>query len=131
MAGDFDIRAEGLAELRRDLKATDREALKEVQKTLKGAADIAARTASELAPRKTGALARSYRPFTRGNIAGVGSTLPYAPVIEFGGTIRPKGTAIKIRRYEPVMRAAERQRDAIVDHLGDGIEAAARRTGWH
>src|SRR5437868_4119131 len=131
MAKDFDVSAKGLAELRRDLRATDRDALKEIQKTLKEAAGIAAAAASGLAPIRTGALSRSYRPFTRGNVAGVGSTLPYAPVIEFGGTIRPKGSPITIRPYEPVQRAVERQRDAIVDHLADGIEAAARRHGWH
>lgn len=128
---DFAIKVKGLAELRRDLRATDREMLKEVQGALKDAAGIAAREAEATAPRRTGTLARSYRPFTRGNVAGVASTVPYAPVIEYGGTIKPKGSPIAIRRYEPVTRAIERQSEAIVERIGDGIEEAARRTGWH
>lgn len=131
MAKDFDVDAKGLADLRRDFRRIDPEALKEVQKALKGAAGLAAAEAAELAPRKTGALGRSYKPFTRGNVAGVRSNLPYAGVIEYGGTISPKGTPISIRANEPIHRAIERQRNAIVEHLGDGIEAAARHTGWH
>lgn len=131
MAKDFDVKVEGLKELRRDLRQQDRETLKEVQKTLKGAADIVRAEAAATAPRRTGALAGSYRAFTRGNAAGVRSPLPYAGVVEYGGTIQPRGVPIVFRRYEPITRAVERNRDRIVEHLGDGLEAAARRTGWH
>lgn len=132
MAREFAaVQAKGLAELRRDLRRLNPEALKEIREALKDAAGLAARTASGLAPVRSGALSRSYQPFTRGNIAGVRSNLPYAGVVEFGGTIRPRGTPITIRRYEPIQRAVEQQRDQIVESLGDGIEDAARRTGWH
>lgn len=127
----YDVDVKGLADLRRDLRATDRAAGREIQKVLKEAAALAAREASTLAPRRTGALARSYRPFTRGNTAGVRSPLPYAGVVEFGGTISPRGVPITFRPYEPINRAIERRRDAIINHIGDGIEAVARRNGWH
>src|SRR3954468_7022506 len=126
MPKDFAVDARGLADLRKDLRAVDRDTLKEVQKVLKGAAGLAAATASQLAPRRTGTLSRSYRPFTRGNVAGVRSPLPYAGVVEYGGPTRPGGVPIVFRKYQPVTRAVERQREAIVDHIGDGIEAAAR-----
>jgi hypothetical protein len=38
---------------------------------------------------------------------------------------------IHIKRHEFVARALDRQRDKVVDALGDGIERAARRNGWH
>jgi len=129
--GDYDVQVKGLADLRRDLRRLDQEALKEIRGALKDAADVVARDAATLAPRRTGRLAASYRPFTSGNVAGVRSRLPYAGVIEFGGTIRPRGVPIEIRRYEPVTRAVERQRDRVVEQVADGIEAAAKRTGWH
>lgn len=109
----------------------DRGALDNVRETLKDAAGIAAETARLLAPGRTGALAESYRAFTRGNVAGVRSPLPYAGVIEYGGTISPRGVPILIQRQAPITRAIERERDAIVERLGDGIEEAARRAGFH
>ncbi len=70
------------------------------------------------------------KPFTRGNIAGVRSRLPYAGVIEYGGTIRPRGVPIEFRRYQPVSRAIERNADQIAEELGDRIEDLTRRHGF-
>lgn len=129
--GEFAVKVEGLAELRRDLRHLEPETAQQIQGVLKDAADIVAREAALLAPRRTGALAESYRPFTRGARAGVRSRLPYAGVHEFGGTIEPRGVPILIKRSEPITRAVERQTDTIVSELGDGIERAAQSTGWH
>jgi hypothetical protein len=52
-------------------------------------------------------------------------------VIEYGGTISPRGTDITIKRSEPVTRAVQRQTDTIVDAFGDAVERAADKTGWH
>lgn len=131
MAPAFDVDVDGLRALRRDLKRLDKELPKALNKEIKEAVGKVAIEAAATAPRKSGALARSYRPFTRGNIAGVRSPLPYAGVIEYGGTISPKGTPITIRKYEPVTRAVERRRDEIVEDVGDAIEHASRRAGWH
>jgi phage gpG-like protein len=131
MPKDFDVHVDGLRDFRRDLKKTDAEAAKALQRELKEAVGRVSIEAAATAPRKTGTLARSYRPFTRGNIAGVRSPLPYAGVIEFGGTITPKGAPVLIRRFEPITRAVERRRDEIVDDIGDAIEQAARRAGWN
>lgn len=131
MARDFDVRVDGLKEFRRDLKRVEPEAAKALQKELRAAVGKVAIEAAATAPRKSGTLARSFRPFTRGNTAGVYSDVPYAPVLEYGGTIEPKGTPIKIRRYETVTKAVIRQQEAIVDHIGDAMDDAARRAGWH
>jgi phage gpG-like protein len=130
MAQEFDVRVDGLAKFRRDLKELDKELPKALQKELKEAVAKVSVEAAATTRRKTGELARSYRPFTRGNVAGVRSKLPYAGVIEFGGTISPKGTPITIRKYEPITRAVERRKDELVEDIGDAIESAAKRAGW-
>jgi hypothetical protein len=129
--GRYTVEVKGLAEFRRDLRLMEPEVGKDVQRVLRGAVAMVAAQASLLAPRKTGALAGSYRPYTRGNRAGVRSRLPYAGVVEYGGTISPRGTPIKFRRSLPVTRAVLREQDEIVEALAGGIQAAAHRTGWH
>ena len=81
---DVNVHIEGLAEFRRDLRSIDRALPREVNQVIKSAVGRVAAEASRTAPRQSGTLAGSYRPFTRGNIAGVTSRLPYAPVIEYG-----------------------------------------------
>lgn len=103
---------------------------KALQRELKEVVGKVAAEAALLAPRRTGALAESYKAYTRGNVAGVRSALPYAGVIEFGGTISPRGTPITIQRSAPITRAVQRQTDSIVEHVGDAIDTAARRAGW-
>lgn len=120
------IQVEGLKELRAAFRATDREALKEIQAGLKTAAGLVAEEARVLAPRRTGALAAGYRPFTRGNVAGVRNRVPYAAIYEF----RKTGTPREMARVRPVGRALEHQQDRIVDRLADGVERAAARAGW-
>lgn len=128
--GENAVEITGLADLRRTLRATDREGLKAIREVLKDAAGIVATEATLLAPRRTGRLARSYKPFTRGNTAGVRSRLPYAPVIEYGGTIRPQGVPILFERSAPVTRGLERKVDAVTARLVVGFDAASRRAGW-
>ena len=131
MAKDFDVNVGGLRDFRRDLKRLDRDLPKELNKEIKQVVGKVAVEASLTAPRKSGALARSYKPFTRGNVAGIRSALPYAGVIEYGGTISPKGAPITIRKFEPITRAVERRRDQLVEDVGDAIESVSHRAGWH
>lgn len=127
---DVNVHIEGLAEFRRDLRSIDRALPREVNQVIKSAVGRVAAEASRTAPRQSGTLAGSYRPFTRGNIAGVTSRLPYAPVIEYGGTIRPRGAEITFPRREVVTKAAAREADRVVDEIGDGVDGLARRHGW-
>jgi phage gpG-like protein len=124
------IRTENLAQLRRDLKRLDPLIDRELRDSIKEAADKVAVTAGALAPRDSGALQQSIRPFVSGAKASVGSTLPYAGWLEFGGTIRPRGVPITIRGSGFVGRAVEDHADQIVEDIGDGIDRAARRAGW-
>jgi phage gpG-like protein len=125
------IRTDGLRDLRRDFKRVDRDIDRGLVGDLRDEVAKVAAEASMLAPRRTGALAGSYRPFVTMRAAGIRSRLPYAGVHEYGGTISPRGADIVIRRSEPVTRAVARQEDAIVDGFGDAVEKAARRAGWH
>jgi hypothetical protein len=128
---DGAVRVEGLADLRRDLRKMQPAALKEIRDVLKHSAEIVAVEARARAPRLTGKLAASIRPGTAGNSAVVRSRLPYAVVHEFGGTIRPRGAPIRIKRREMVTGALAHRQDAIVRALADGIDRAAARNGWH
>lgn len=128
--GKYGVEIEGLRELRRDLSAVDRDAGREVQGAIKGAVDRVAQEAASTAPRRTGALAASYRAFTRGNVAGVRSRLVYAPVLEYGGTIKPRGAPITFPRRLIVTKAAEREADRVAGEIANEFERIADRHGW-
>lgn len=130
MAGRPQVGTDGLRDFRRDLKKLDADLAKGLTRELREEVAKVASEAGTLAPRLTGALASSYRPFVTARSAGVRSRLPYAPVVEYGGTIRPRGADIVIKRSEPVTRAVIRQADAIVHGFGDAVERSARKAGW-
>src|SRR4051812_28631651 len=94
------VQTHGLAELRRDLKRLDPLVDRELRDSIREAAGKVAVTAGALAPFRTGELAHSIRPYVSGARASVGSTLPYAGVVHWGGTIRPRGVPIKFARTE-------------------------------
>lgn len=130
MAKVFAVRTEGLREFRRDLRRLDPALDRELRIELRESIIKVAAQAALLAPRRTGELAASYRPYVRQNAAGIRSALPYAPVIEYGGTIRPRGVPIEFKRSLPVTRAVLREADTIVESFGDAVERAADKTGW-
>lgn len=127
---EVDVRIPGLRDLRGDYRALARDVTDDVAaETLRQAGEVA-RVAATLAPRRSGALAGSLRAVGYRDTATVVSRLPYANVVHWGGTIRPRGTAIRFRPTEFVTRAFERREDAIVDGVGDAVERSARRHGW-
>lgn len=125
------IRVEGLRELRRDLRKLQPAVAKELQKDLRDAAGKVAQEARARAPRVTGRYARSIRPYVTAKGVSVGSNLPQAGVLHFGGTIRPRGVPITFKPRPVVSDAVDKATDRIIDDLGDAIEAAARKAGWH
>lgn len=124
------VRVEGLAQLRRDLRAMPADQRREVTKALKRGAEEVAETARPLAAFRTGRLAGSYRASAAGNTAVVRSRLPYAAVQEFGGTIKPRGTPITIQPRAAVTTALERNEDKVVDLIAAALDAVATRFGW-
>ncbi len=125
------VRVEGLAALRRDLRRMQPDVLKEMRAVLKSTSVLVAQRARQNAPRRTGKLAGSYRAGTAGNTAFVRSRLPQAAVHEYGGTIRPRGAPIAIRRSAPMGRALRDSHEEVTDMLGDGLDNVATRHGWH
>jgi len=131
MARDVDVRVDGLREFRRDLRKVDREADKELRKNIRDSVFKMASAAAAMAPRQSGALAKSIRPYVSGARASIGSRLPYAGVVHFGGTIEPRGVEIRFPATEFISKAVDRGTDELVEDIGDGIERAAIRAGWH
>ena len=125
------VRVEGLAELRRDLRAMGLKAEgRGLTRALREGAEEVRKAAGPLAPRRSGALAESYRAGAAGKSAYVRSRLPYAAVQEFGGVIRPKGTPITIRSRAAVTRALANKEEVVVECLADAIDRLARQHGW-
>lgn len=124
------IRVDGLTELRRRAKQTSKDAHKQVQQVTKRAAEIVAADARTLAPRRSGRLAASLKAGTSGSKGIVRSRLPYAKVHEWGGTIRPRGTEIKIKKSEYIGKALDRKQAAVQRELERGFADVARRNGW-
>jgi phage gpG-like protein len=128
MARDDAVHIQGLRELRRDLRAISKDAPKDLNKAFKEVARPIVARAQSLAPRRSGRLASSIRAGTRGDRLFIRSPLPYAGVVHWGGTIRPKGAPITFRRTEFITRAVAEKQDELIDRLGDAIEDSAR--GW-
>jgi phage gpG-like protein len=118
------VSTDGLRDFRRDLRRLEPEVDKELRKELRQAVAVIAARAAQIAPRQSGALARSYRPFVTQRSAGIRSALPYAPVIEYGGTISPRGAEIRFAQRLPVTTAVEQYADRLVEEFSDAVERA-------
>lgn len=121
---EFRVQVEGLKDLRRDLRALDRDALKQVQRSLKGSAEIVAAQARIDAPKRTGELARSIRAGTSGNRALVRSRLPYGNPIHWGWPKR------NITANPFIDRAADKKANAALERLADDLEDVFRKHGF-
>lgn len=122
------IEVQGLKDLRRDLRKVDKEAVKELRITIRDASRIVAKEASTLAPSRTGALAGAYRGTTSGTKGIVRNRLLYSRFIEFG--FHPGGGSRLVPGQEPIGRALENREQDVIEALGDGIDKAAKRSGW-
>lgn len=131
MAEGVTVQIHGLRELRKDFRKLGGTANRELSGELKRALLPIVAVARADAPQRTGRLAASIKPFASGLRVGVRSALPYANVVHWGGTIEPKGVPITFPRRAFIWDAIEERDDRIVDDLGDAVEDAARRCGWH
>jgi hypothetical protein len=127
---DTGVRIPELAKLRRDLKRVSPEVNKQLGRELKEAGKQVALEARRNAPKRTGAYARSIKPYAMKGGVSVGSRLPQAGVLHWGGTITPRGVPIKFERRPVVWDAADRQMDKLVERVGDAFDDAARKAGW-
>lgn len=127
---EFAIRTEGLAKLNRDLGKISKDLRKDSLRELREIGKKVRSTARPLAPVRTGALARSYRYSATNRGASVRSALPYAPVIEYGRTISPKGVPIEFKESRPLGKAVQTHASDIEDQIGDLLDGIARRNGF-
>lgn len=132
MAGrnDSGVRVEGLREFRRDLKRVSPEVNAHLRDEMKRLGETVAAEARSAAVKRTGRYASSIRAYAAGPGVAVGSRLPQANVLHWGGTIRPRGVDITFQQRPVISQAVERHENQIVDRVGDMIERAARRGGW-
>ena len=124
------VKVEGLADLRRDLRAIDRKLPRELNKAQREALKGTAIKAGQLAPKRGGRLAASIRPFATARAAGLRSPVVYANAHHWGGTVGPKKTSY-IRPTFFAFRAVRGDLPEIVDRLGDAVEAVAKRHGFN
>jgi len=126
------VKVEGLADIRKSLRKLERTGQsREVTRALKQGATLVATAARPFAAHgKTGVLAAGWRAGASGNKAFVKNKVPYAGVHEFGGTIQPKGTAIKIKATPSATRALEAKEERIVALVSDAFDDLASRYGW-
>jgi phage gpG-like protein len=125
------VEIENGREFLRELGRIDPYFERELKDAIREGTGKVAVTAGALAPRESGALQHSIRAYVSGVRASVGSTLPYAGWLEFGGTIRPRGVPITIRGAGMVQRAVDDHADEIVEDIADGFDRAAYKAGWH
>lgn len=130
------VRVRGLAELRRALRAMGDDLPRQLRETLRRAGAGVASDARGRAPRRSGRLAGRVTARATQLGARVGSTLPYAPVIEFGGVIRHHGHGhsgehlIRISARPFVQPAIDARAPDIVRDLERDLVSLARRVGW-
>jgi HK97 gp10 family phage protein len=124
------VRVDGLAKLRRDLKAIDKDLGKSLTDHLREIAKEVRDDARSRAPVKTGALRGSIKHSVRARGASVYSNLDYAPVHEWGGTIRPRGAPIEIRGRHFIAEAVDANSKRVEDELARSLDAIADRHGF-
>ena len=132
MANAPGVLTEGIKDLRRDMRALDKALPKELTKALKAAAEEVLPTARALAPKRSGRLASSLTASGAANRASIRSNLPYSNAVHWGTGARPNRPGPhNIRPTKFVVKAIDQKSNAVVDRLGDEIEALAKRHGWH
>jgi phage gpG-like protein len=125
------IETHGVKEFQRDLRRMQPEVAKELRQEIKAGAGPILASARLSAPKLSGTLARSIKLSVTARGVSIYSTVPYAPVVHWGGTISPRGVDITFARTEFITKSVEARADELVDDIGDSVERVAERLGWH
>jgi phage gpG-like protein len=128
---------EGFESLQKALKEVDPEIRKAMRKELRSAARPVLAEARGLTPRRTGNLQKSLRVSTTNNGVALGSRLPYANLIHWGGSTgrghvvgRRWSGASKVRESLFLSRALQNNEDEFIDALDRAVDNAAARAGF-
>lgn len=122
------VAVEGLAELRRALGKIDAGLPKHLRDKLVPIGRRIADRARQRMPRRSGRAAASVSSGVSGNRAYVSTgkaTVPYAPWLDFGGTLRPTGLR-RGTQYRPKVQGGRYLYPAIADSQRDTERAASQ-----
>lgn len=129
---EFSVHAEGLRDLNRALGRISKDLRKDSVRELRTIARHVRGTAQELTRvGETGKLRKGLRYSATAKGAAITSTLPQAPVFEYGGTISPRGVPITIPRDRMVGKAVQRDARNIEEQIGHLLDRIASRNGFH
>lgn len=118
--------AELNADLRDIVKETEKELVKEMRRVGNEARDAVRR--SNEAPYRTGRLRKSVKTSVRRKSeVSLYSTLPQAPVYEFGGRIKPRGSVITIPKTNFVRGTVVAIGDDIDERIAEAFDGIARK----
>lgn len=119
--------------LNKHLRAIERETAKELTselRTLGNEVRDKVRSSTE-DPYRTGGLRKSVKTSVRRKSeVSIYSNLPAAPVWEFGGRIKPRGTPITIPKTEFVRSVVLAEGDDFDERIADRFDTIARRNGF-
>ena len=114
------------ADLRDIQRETEKELVKEMRRVGNEARDVIRRSTE--APYRTGKLRKSIKTSVRKKSeVSLYSNLPQAPVFEFGGRIRPRGSVISIPKTNFVTGAVLAMGDDVDEKLAEAFDGIARR----
>jgi hypothetical protein len=123
------IDTDGIRKLVRDFGKMDKTLRAALVKSLRDVGDKARDNirSSTSPPYRTGTLRRSTKTSVRGGSIALYSLLPQAPVLHWGGTIKPRGVPIRFKRTEYIRKEVLRESDHIEGELAGVLEATATR----
>jgi HK97 gp10 family phage protein len=127
------VRIDGLRELRRDLKAIDKKLPRELNQRLKKVAEPIRADAAIRAPRRTGRLAGSLKVRTSGSKVFIGSRLPYARIIHYGGRHPVFGNRERWAFQPPrpfIEQAARGRAHQVENEIFDAVEDLMKKAGF-
>lgn len=124
------VEIKGYAAFRRGLNKLDKELGKQLSQYVRDTVRKVRDDARRFAPNRTGKLSRSIRESVTVKRATIYSTLVYSAVHEWGGTIRPKGSPIKIKRSRYVGRAQAEHFDDVEERMASMFDALKRESGF-
>ena len=123
----------GIKALNGSLRGIEKEVEKELTKELRRLGNEIRDTirGSTADPYRTGKLRKSVKTSVRRKgVVSLYSNEPHAPIFEFGGVIKPRGTRIKIPGTNFVRGTVVAISDAIDEEIADAFDGVARRHGF-
>lgn len=131
---EYSVQANGLAKLRRDLRAIDKGLAKELTSHVRTIArevrDDARAKLRERSENPQNRIEKTIKHSVTAKGASIYSDHPGAPVQEFGGTIKPKGAPIEIKGKRYMQDAVEDNTKDVEEKLGDTLDVLARFNGF-